>query len=70
AVVERATDRLAAGEPVLALHLAEAVLAGDGDHAGARAVARDAQQALLDAGDADNFWAAGWLRDRIAGLDA
>jgi alkyl sulfatase BDS1-like metallo-beta-lactamase superfamily hydrolase len=70
AVVERATDRLAAGEPVLALHLAEAVLAGDGGHAGAKAVARDAQQALLDAGDADNFWAAGWLRDRIAGLDA
>ena len=50
--------------------LAEAVLAHDGGHAGAKAVARDAQQALLDAGDADNFWAAGWLRDRIAGLDA
>ena len=70
AVLERAIDRLAAGEPVLALHLAEAVLAGDGGHAGAKAVARAAQQALLAAVDADNFWPGGWLRDRIAGLDA
>ncbi|MET1042239.1 MAG: alkyl sulfatase dimerization domain-containing protein [Acidimicrobiales bacterium] len=70
AVVDRAIEKLAAGEPVLALHLAEAALAGDADHAGAKAVARDAQQALLDRGDAENFWAGGWLRDRIAGLDA
>ena len=50
AVVERATEKLADGEPVLALHLAEAALAGDAGHAGAKAVARDAQQALLDSG--------------------
>ena len=69
AVVERAQAKLDDGEPVLALHLTEAVLTGDPDHAGARAVARDAQQSLLDAGDDDNFWAGGWLRDRIAGLE-
>ena len=68
-MVDRATEKLAAGEPVLALHLAEAA-AGYADHAGAKAAAREAQQALLDMGDADNFWAGGWLRDRIAGLDA
>jgi alkyl sulfatase BDS1-like metallo-beta-lactamase superfamily hydrolase len=60
AVLERARQKLADGEPVLALLLAEAV--GDDD------VARDAQQALLDSGDDANFWLGGWLRDRIAGL--
>jgi glyoxylase-like metal-dependent hydrolase (beta-lactamase superfamily II) len=69
ATVDRARAKLGADEPVLALHLAEAVLANQPDHAGARAVARDAQQALLDAGAADNFWLGGWLKDRIAGLD-
>jgi glyoxylase-like metal-dependent hydrolase (beta-lactamase superfamily II) len=60
AVVERARQKLADGEPVLALLLAEAV--DDAE------VAREAQEALL-AQDGDNFWLGGWLRDRIAGLE-
>jgi glyoxylase-like metal-dependent hydrolase (beta-lactamase superfamily II) len=66
AVVARARQKLDGGEPVLALLLAESIP----DDEGAEAVARDAQQALLDAGDGDNFWAGGWLRDRIRGLEA
>lgn len=66
AVVERAQAKLGAGEPVLALHLAEAALAGEPDHAGAAAVARAATQALLDEdGTAANFWLAGWLRHHL-----
>jgi glyoxylase-like metal-dependent hydrolase (beta-lactamase superfamily II) len=68
AVVERARAQLERDQPVLALHLAEAVLTGEPDHPGAVAVAVAAQQALLDAGAADNFWLGGWLRDQIAGL--
>ena len=60
AVAARAPEHLDAGEPVLALLLAEAVED--------RAVALDAHRALLDA-EPDNFWLSGWLRDRIAGLE-
>jgi len=68
AVLERAGEKLLAGEPVLALHLAEAVLAGEPDHADARAVVLAAHQALVTTADGDNFWLGGWLRDQITGL--
>jgi glyoxylase-like metal-dependent hydrolase (beta-lactamase superfamily II) len=55
AVADRAREKLAGGEPVLALLLAEAI--GDVE------LAREAEQALL-AADGDNFWLGGWLRSR------
>jgi glyoxylase-like metal-dependent hydrolase (beta-lactamase superfamily II) len=60
-VLDRARTKLADGEPVLALLLAEAV--------GDTTVALEAHRALL-AAEPDNFWLSGWLRDRIAGLEA
>ena len=61
-VVARARGRLEAGDPVVAIHLAEAVLHSEPDRGDAAAVMADAHQALLDAGGAGNFWAGGWLR--------
>jgi hypothetical protein len=55
AVATRAHEHLAAGEPVRALLLAEAI--DDAD------LARRAHDALL-AEDGDNFWLGGWLRDQ------
>jgi glyoxylase-like metal-dependent hydrolase (beta-lactamase superfamily II) len=60
AVVARAREKLDAGDPVLALLLAEAV--------GDASVEREAQEALLEQ-DGDNFWLGGWLRDRITGSE-
>ncbi len=67
-VLDRARAKLDSGEPVLALHLAEAVLAADPDQADARAVALAAHEALVATPDGDNFWLGGWLRDQITGL--
>jgi glyoxylase-like metal-dependent hydrolase (beta-lactamase superfamily II) len=61
-VVARARARLEAGAPVVALHLAEAVLHVQPAQRGAATVMADAHQALLDAGGDGNFWAGGWLR--------
>jgi len=62
-VVARADEHLAAGRPVHAIHLAEAVARAHPDHAGARAVLRAAHEALLAA--STNFWESAWLRRRI-----
>ena len=67
-MLDRARAKLDADEPVLALHLAEAVLAAEPDHPEARAVALAAHQALVATADGDNFWLGGWLRDQITGL--
>ena len=45
AVAARARARLGDGQPVLAIHLAEAVLRGDADHAAGRSVMADARGA-------------------------
>jgi alkyl sulfatase BDS1-like metallo-beta-lactamase superfamily hydrolase len=68
AVVGRARERLDAGEPVTAIHLVEAVLVAEPDHAGARATAIAAHERLLADGEADNFWAGGWLRHQVERL--
>jgi alkyl sulfatase BDS1-like metallo-beta-lactamase superfamily hydrolase len=68
ALVGRAREQLDAGEPVVALHLLEAVLAAEPDHAGARDVAIAAHEALLTDGEDQNFWAAGWLRHEVERL--
>jgi len=65
AVITRARAHLDAGAPVLAIHLAEAVLARHPDDAAARAVTADAHRALLAAGGDTNFWESGWLRDQL-----
>jgi glyoxylase-like metal-dependent hydrolase (beta-lactamase superfamily II) len=64
-VLERARARLSAGEPVAAIHLAEAVLHRDASQRGAARVLVAAHQALLEAGGDRNFWESGWLRHEI-----
>jgi alkyl sulfatase BDS1-like metallo-beta-lactamase superfamily hydrolase len=70
AAAARAADRLAGGEPVRALLLAEAVLAVAPGHAEARAVAVQAHEALLADGGEGNFWLEGWLRHQLGRLEA
>lgn len=61
ALVDRARDHLAAGRPLQAIHLAELL---PSDHAGARAVLREAHEELL--AGSTNFWETAWLRNQIA----
>jgi alkyl sulfatase BDS1-like metallo-beta-lactamase superfamily hydrolase len=68
ALVARAREQLEAGEPVVALHLVEAVLVAEPDHAGARDTAIAAHERLLADGDDRNFWAGGWLRYQVERL--
>jgi glyoxylase-like metal-dependent hydrolase (beta-lactamase superfamily II) len=65
AVVERARAKLVAAEPVVAIHLVEAVLHRQPTHGGALDVIVDAHQALLDAGGDVSFWESGWLRHQL-----
>jgi glyoxylase-like metal-dependent hydrolase (beta-lactamase superfamily II) len=65
AVVDRARARLDAGEPVVAVHLAEAVLRLRPHHDAAVDVMIDAHRALLGAGGDVSFWESGWLRHQI-----
>jgi alkyl sulfatase BDS1-like metallo-beta-lactamase superfamily hydrolase len=67
ALVDRAEQRLAAGEIAEAIHLLDIVLDVEPDHAGAPTVAIAAHQALL--ADADNMWLERWLEHRIKRLD-
>jgi alkyl sulfatase BDS1-like metallo-beta-lactamase superfamily hydrolase len=61
ALVDRARAHLAASRPLHAIHLAELV---SSDHAGARAVMREAHEGLL--ADSSNFWERAWLSEQIA----
>jgi len=65
AVVGRARAQLAAAEPVVAIHLVEAVLRREPAHGGALEVMIDAHQVLLDGGGDGNFWESGWLRHQV-----
>ena len=67
ALAAAAQARLAAGEPVAALHLTDLVLAVESGHAGARLVASEATRALLD--DTTNFWESAWLRRALHRLE-
>lgn len=64
-VVERARARLAAGEPVVAIQLAEAVLAHEPGDRRAREVMREAHEKLLADGGDVSFWESGWLRAQV-----
>ena len=65
AVVARARTKITAGDAVTAVHLAEAVLRHQPDHAAAVDVMIDAHQALLDTGGDVSFWESGWLRHQL-----
>jgi alkyl sulfatase BDS1-like metallo-beta-lactamase superfamily hydrolase len=65
AAVERARRSLQQGDAVVAIHLAEGVLATDQMHAGAAAVMADSHRHLLTVGGAVNFWENEWLRTQL-----
>jgi alkyl sulfatase BDS1-like metallo-beta-lactamase superfamily hydrolase len=67
ALLDAARAHLAAGRPVEALHLTDLVLAAEPSAAAGRAVAADANRALLDA--SDNFWESAWLRRAVDRLE-
>ncbi|NLT29206.1 MAG: MBL fold metallo-hydrolase [Propionibacterium sp.] len=70
-VLARAGDELDAGRAEQATALAEAVLAADPNHPGARALLVRTHRALLDDPvTANNFWHSGWLKYRIGQLEA
>jgi len=66
AVVGRAAARLAAGEPVHALHLVEVALAAEPAHRGALEVRLGALEELQRRGGGVNHYETMWLRHRIA----
>ena len=67
AINDAARARLAAGEPVAALHLTDVVLVVEPRHAAALAVAAEAHQALL--ADSSNFWETAWLQRTLDKLE-
>jgi alkyl sulfatase BDS1-like metallo-beta-lactamase superfamily hydrolase len=62
-LLEAARGHLAGGRPVEALHLTDLVLSVEPTDAAARAVAIDANEALL--ADTENFWNRAWLTKTI-----
>lgn len=62
-LVDAARAHLTAGRPVQAIHLTDLILAAQPLHAGARAAAAAAHEALL--ADTDNFWEKAWLTKSI-----
>ena len=65
AVAQRAQQRLAAGAPVAAIHLAEMALAAEPRSRPALEAYLAAHQRLLDERGGINFWETGWLRYQI-----
>ena len=64
AVAAQAATRLAEGQPLRAIHLAEVALASDAEHRMALEVYRDAHRALEE--KSVNFWETKWLQNQIA----
>ena len=64
-VAERARQRLAAGEAVAAIHLAEMALAAEPASRPALEAYLAAHERLLDERGGENFWETGWLRHQI-----
>jgi alkyl sulfatase BDS1-like metallo-beta-lactamase superfamily hydrolase len=63
ALVDAARAHVTAGRPVQAVHLTDLVLAAQPLHAGARALAADAHEAML--AGTENFWEKAWLTKSI-----
>jgi glyoxylase-like metal-dependent hydrolase (beta-lactamase superfamily II) len=68
-LAERARARLAAGEPVEAMHLIEIAREAEPANAEAKAVARDVLTTLLDRAGGINLSEVMWLRSELAALD-
>ena len=68
ALAKRARERLDAGSPVEAIHLAEIVLNVDGEHPAALDACIAAHRQLE--AESDNFWLLSWLRRELATLEA
>jgi alkyl sulfatase BDS1-like metallo-beta-lactamase superfamily hydrolase len=64
-VAAAARDRLAGGDPVGAIHLAEMALAADGDSRPALEAFLAAHEQLFAQRAGENFWETGWLRHQI-----
>jgi glyoxylase-like metal-dependent hydrolase (beta-lactamase superfamily II) len=67
-LVEQARQRLAAGQPVEAMHLIEIALDAEPQDAAVRAVAREILTALIERGGGTNLSETMWLRSEIARL--
>jgi len=63
ALIAASRAHTSAGRPVQALHLTDLVLATEPGHAGARATAVEAHEALL--AGTENFWEKAWLTKSI-----
>lgn len=68
AIIERARNQLAAGNPEAALHLAEVAMAGQKNDSTIQ-LSLDAHRALRDRAANSNFWEDGWLQSQIAQLE-
>jgi len=66
AAADRARSLLDDSQPVLAVHIAEAVVRVDPKHRTAIEVLVDAHRRLLTDGGDTSFWESGWLRTEIA----
>jgi hypothetical protein len=66
AVAKRAREKLDAGIPLEAIHLAEVALAAAPEHGGALEASLAAHERLE--AESENFWLTSWLRTRIATL--
>jgi len=66
-VAKRAAERLAAGEPLQAIHLVEVALGGDPGNRAALEVGVAAHQQLE--AESENFWLSSWLRKKMAELE-
>lgn len=64
AACDRAAVLAASGEPVLAIHIAEAILSIAPAHEGAAKVMVTAHEVLLATGGDVSFWESGWLRSQ------
>lgn len=69
-LAERALKRLAAGEPVEAMHLIEVALDAEPENAVARAAKREVLNTLLHQAAGINLSEVMWLRSELAALDA
>lgn len=67
AIVQRARERFAAGEPVEALHLLDVLLSQDDASSDALALALELHRALE--AQSHNFWLTAWLREKIRELE-
>ena len=67
-VAKRAAEKLAAGEPLQAIHLVEVALGGDPGNRAALEVGVAAHQQLE--AESENFWLSSWLRKKMAELKA